>query len=97
TGTVIIGFLVEQNLSGRGLLTVGNASGPFSETIIVDGAPGPAGAIAKSPDSSAAPPLGRAMTWRLGVRYFGTAVETASLADAEALEREILAWMGGIR
>jgi putative aminopeptidase FrvX len=96
----MVALAVEQELAQRGLATLANASGPFEETLVVDAQPGRPGAIHKSvvPDSAAdLPRLGKVTRWSLPVRYGGTAVETVSLADAESLRRELLAWIGGDR
>ena len=96
----MVALAVEQELSQRGLATLANAGGPFEETLIVDAQPGQPGAIHKNdvPDSAVAfPRLGQVTRWSLPVRYGGTAVETVSLADAESLRRELLAWIGGDR
>src|SRR6185312_7115855 len=42
-GSVVVAFLVEQELQGRGLATLAHANGPFQETLIVDGGPGDPG------------------------------------------------------
>jgi putative aminopeptidase len=96
---VVIAFVVEQELGGRGLGTLANASGPFEETLVVDGAPGGPGALVRGPDSLAArwPGLGAVTRWSLGARYPGTPVETTSLGGADSLRGALAAWIGGRR
>jgi putative aminopeptidase FrvX len=96
---VVIAFVVEQELGGRGLGTLANTDGPFDETIIVDGAPGVPGGLVLEPDSLAArwPGLGRVTRWSLGARYAGTPVETTSVGGADSLRSALTAWIGGKR
>lgn len=85
-GTTVIAFVVEQNLSRRGLLTAMHEYGPFSQTLLVD------------PDSTAIPGgegLGTLARERLPVRYAGTPVETVSLHDASAQAGRLRQWIGG--
>ena len=85
-GTTVIAFVVEQNLSRRGLLTAMHEYGPFTETLLVD------------PDSTAITgggDLGALARERLAVRYAGTPVETVSLHDAAALAERLRQWIGG--
>jgi putative aminopeptidase FrvX len=95
----MVALAVEQELGQRGLATLANAGGPFEETLVVDAQPGHPGAIHKNAADSTGdlPRLGKVIRWSLPVRYGGTAVETVSLADAESLRRELLAWIGGDR
>ena len=95
--SVLVAFVIQQELDARGLATLANTRGPFSETVIVDGAPGTPGAVATAPDSSAArwPALGRVTRWSLGVRYPATAVETTSLAGTDSLRARLSRWIGG--
>jgi len=95
--SILVAFVVEQDLGARGLATLANTRGPFTETLIVDGAPGAPGAVAASPDSSDAhwPALGPVTRWSLGVRYPATAVETTSLAGADSLRNRLVRWIGG--
>jgi putative aminopeptidase FrvX len=90
--SVVIAFVVEQELSGRGIATIANAMGPFGETVLVDGADGEAAAVAERWAT-----LGRIETRSLPVRYPGTAVETVAVSDAERLAGELAAWIGGSR
>lgn len=95
---VVVAFVVEQNLRGRGLHTLANTRGPFSETLLVDGVPGVLGGVIRSTDpdtGSAFPALGKRTRWSLPVRYGGTAVETVSLADAESLRVALVSWIEG--
>jgi putative aminopeptidase FrvX len=95
--SVLVAFVVQQDLDARGLATLANTRGPFSQTLIVDGGPGAPGAVAAAPDSSAArwPALGTVTRWSLGVRYPATAVETTSLGGADSLRTRLVRWMGG--
>jgi len=98
--SVQVALVVEQGLDQSGLATVANADGPFDETIIVDGGPGAFGSIGKvllADTTGALPKLGQVTRWSLPVRYAGTAVETVSLADADSLRRQLVAWIGGDR
>jgi endoglucanase len=95
---VMIAFVVEQELSQRGLGTLANTSGPFDETLIVDGRSGPRGKLLQGPDSETStrwPGLGSVTRWSLPVSYEGTAVETISLGDADDLRQALGAWIGG--
>jgi len=95
---VMVAFAVEQELSERGLSTLANASGPFEETLIVDGRPGARGGLQQGPevDTSARwPALGRVTRWSVPVTYGGTPVETVHLGDAESLRAAIVKWIGG--
>lgn len=98
TGAVTVAFTVEQELAQRGLATVANALGPFEETLIVDGRPGARGELQRVPDpeiSARWPGLGRVTMWSMPVSYPGTAVETVSMADADALREALAKWIGG--
>lgn len=95
-----VAFAVEQQLSQRGIGSLGSAPGPFDETLIVDGAPGLPGALQQSPDSATSarwPRLGKVTRWSLPIRYDGTAVETVSLKDGESLRDALIKWIGGDR
>jgi putative aminopeptidase len=95
-----IALAVEQELSQRGLATLGNAAGPFEETLIVDGESGTLGTIRQTISSDTTGrlgKLGRVTRWSLPVRYAGTAVETVSLADADSLAQALGRWIGGDR
>jgi len=84
-GTVVIAFLVEQQFTQRGLLTVGRNMGPFTDALLLDGGTGPERLGPKtSPDPAF---LTTFETWLLPVRYAGTPVETVSLHEVAALER----------
>jgi putative aminopeptidase FrvX len=97
--SVVIAFVVEQDLLGRGLATVANTRGPFSETGVVDGGPGTPGAVMRGADTLAArwPALGTVTRWSLGGRYMATAVETTSLGGADSLRVALARWIGGAR
>jgi len=93
-----VGFVVEQRLGERGLATLANTAGPFDETIIVDGQPGPMGQPLRNPDAETAsrwPRLGQVMRWSLPVTYPGTPVESVSLMDADSLQSALVRWIGG--
>jgi hypothetical protein len=97
---VMVAFVVEQELSQRGLATLANASGPFDETLIVDGRSGPRGELLRGPDSETStrwPGLGRVTRWSLPVSYEGTAVETVWLMDTGDMREALVAWIGGRR
>jgi putative aminopeptidase FrvX len=94
--TIVIAFVVEQELSGRGIATIANAMGPFSETILVDDADADAEAEAGTV-AERWPGLGRVEARPLPVRYAGTPVETVSLSDVERLADELAAWIEGPR
>lgn len=95
--SVVVAFVVEQELLGRGLATVANVRGPFVETILVDGAPGTPGLVTRAADTLARrwPRLGAVTRWSLGARYAATPVETTSLAGADTLRRALARWIGG--
>ncbi len=95
-GTVVIAFVVEQGLSGRGMLTVGTERGPFSETIMLDAGGGQQAVAADSMRRPArGEALGRLTRWRLRDRFDGWPVETVSLKDVSLLEARLRAWIGG--
>ena len=97
--SVVVAFVVEQELGARGLGTLANARGPFEETVVVDGGPGAAGLVVRGGDSLAVrwPRLGAVTRWSLGARYAGSPVETTALAGADSLRRALLTWIGGTR
>jgi putative aminopeptidase len=100
TPPVTAGFVVEQELSERGLATLANALGPFDQTLIVDGRPGARGTLQQVTDSAVSarwPNLGDVTRWSLPITYGGTAVETVRLGDAELLQEAIIKWIGGDR
>lgn len=90
--SVVIAFVVEQELSGRGLGTIANSMGPFQETVIVDGGDSGAAALAER-----WPSLGRVVVRSLPVRYAGTPVETVAVPEVERLATELAAWIRGSR
>jgi putative aminopeptidase FrvX len=95
---VVVAFVVEQDLLGRGLATLANMRGPFAETVLVDGGPGTPGAVVRGADTTLAahwPRLGRVTRWSLGARYPATAVETTSLGGADSLGTALSRWIGG--
>jgi hypothetical protein len=95
---VTVAFAVQHQLSHRGLATLGNAAGPFTETLLVDAVSGDLGVPVRGAigDTVSWPgTLGRVTQWRLPVRYAGTPVETVSLADADSLRAMLMRWIGG--
>jgi putative aminopeptidase FrvX len=86
--SVVIAFVVEHELSGRGIATIANAMGPFAETSLVDRADSDTAALS---DRWAA--LGRIGRKSLPARYAGTAVETIAVSDAERLATELAVWI----
>jgi putative aminopeptidase len=90
---VTVAFVVEQELSQRGLSTLANLAGPFAETVMVDGRPGQPGSVQRL-ELAQRPGLGRSAEWSLPVRYAGTAVETVSMKDAATLRDELIRWLG---
>jgi hypothetical protein len=98
--SVIVAFIVEQDLSRRGLATVARVRGPFVETVILDAGEGTPGRVTQTRDSTLAtrwPALGAATRWTVGVRYPGSAVETTSLTGADSLRAVLARWIGGAR
>ena len=97
---VTVAFVVEQELSRRGLYTLVNVDGPFDETLIVDGRTGTLGTLrqeAGADSSRQARALGKVREWSLPVKYAGTPVETISLVDADSLRAALGRWIGGDR
>jgi putative aminopeptidase FrvX len=97
---VVVAFLVEQNLASRGLQTLANTRGPFSETLLVDGEAAALGSVKRTTEtdtSSTFSRLGKRTRWSLPIRYGGTAVESVSLTDAESLRVALAAWIEGTR
>jgi hypothetical protein len=95
---VTVAFAVQHRLGRRGLTSLGNAAGPFTETLIVDAAPSALGGLVRSaPGDTVSWPraLGRVVQWNLPVKFAGTPVETVSLADAESLQKALVRWIGG--
>jgi putative aminopeptidase FrvX len=90
--SIVIAFVVEQELSGRGLGTIANSMGPFEETVIVDGGDSGAATVAEQ-----WPSVGRVTLKSLPVRYPGSPVETVALSDADQLATELTAWIRGSR
>ncbi|HEU5304653.1 MAG TPA: hypothetical protein VFU40_08420 [Gemmatimonadales bacterium] len=93
----VVAFVVGQEVGQRGIATVANTLGPFEETVILDGEPGPLklNDPVLDPESSARwPKLGRVTRQSLATRYPETAVETVSLAAAQALARALAPFFG---
>jgi putative aminopeptidase len=95
--SVVVAFVVEQELLGRGLATVATKRGPFAETVLVDGGVGTPGLVTQGADTLARrwPALGAMARWSLGARYLATPVETTSFAGADSLQRALGRWIGG--
>jgi putative aminopeptidase FrvX len=93
---VVVAFVVEQELLGRGLATVATTRGPFTETVLVDGGAGTPGLVTRAADTLARrrPALGTVARWSLGARYLATPVETTSFAGADSLQRALGRWIG---
>jgi endoglucanase len=94
-GTVVVAFVVEQNLSRRGLLTVANALGPFDQAVLLTARAGELGTIRTVAEAEPLPQQRDAAWWVLPVRYADTPVETVSLGDAAKLEQKAREWLGG--
>ncbi|HEX5387446.1 MAG TPA: hypothetical protein VFW66_12135 [Gemmatimonadales bacterium] len=94
-GTTVVAFVVEQNLSVRGMLTIATSRGPFAETWIADGAGGYSALDARFVPAGPVAALGTVNRWDLPVRYPGTPVESVSLADVERMRATISAWLRG--
>jgi putative aminopeptidase FrvX len=101
---VTVAFTVQQRLENRGLATIAHAEGRFDETVILDAAPAPLGSLVlrAAPDSSMQADstnlwrgLGSVRRWSLPTKYAGTAVETVSMADADALIQALVKWICG--
>ena len=95
---VTVAFVVEQELSRRGLYTVANVDGPFDETLIVDSRAGPLGSLRQEVGTDSTRQgrsLGKVRQWSLPVRYAGTPVETVSLVDTDSLRSALGRWIGG--
>ncbi len=86
-GTTVIAFVVEQNLSGRGILTAMHQLGPFTETLLVDA---DTAALRSTPAG-----LGAVRRETIAARYRGTPVETVALPDVAALAGRLGRWIGG--
>jgi putative aminopeptidase FrvX len=97
-GQTIIAFTVESRITRRGILTLGNALGPFNETVIVDGGDDEPGQLAEAADTTLpSTRFGRASLWTLPRRYGGSPVETIALEDVANLERRLVQRIGGAR
>ena len=101
SGTTLIAFVVEQQLGGRGLLTLATSRGPFAESWIADDSVGArALQAADSADRSGAVPspraaLGQVHAWPIPISYPRSAVETVSLDQVERTSAEIAGWIRG--
>lgn len=85
-GTVVATFAVESGIRHRGLLTLVNSRGPFSETVLL---------AYPTLDRRVEQSVGKIARWGLAVRYPGTPVETVQLDEVEQLAARIVAWIGG--
>ena len=74
-GTVVVAFVTESRIRHRGLLTVANRHGPFTETILLDYP-----ALRTLPDR-----LGNVERQDLPTRYAGWPVATIDLRDVTRL------------
>lgn len=100
TERVVVAFTVEQGLGARGMLTVMHTDGPFDRTILVDGRAGALGTLMEGSDSALGvryPGFGKVSRLSLPTKYPGTAVETISLADVQALATRLSTEIGGAR
>jgi len=89
-GQLVIAFTVESRITRRGILTLGNALGPFDRTVIVDGEDEELGQLSEAVDTTLPPGrFGRASIWGLPRRYGGSPVETIDLQDVANLERRL--------
>lgn len=89
--SVVIAFVVEQELTARGLATIANAMGRFEESLVLDGEGMPAVSTTEWPA------LGRVRTRALPVRYGGTAIETVQLSEVDRLASELATLIRGSR
>jgi hypothetical protein len=84
SGTVVVAFATEQNLSQRGLRTVRLTQGPFTDELVVDGGAGAPGPATEGKDG-----------WLLPAANATTPVETVSLVGADSLRARIGRWIAG--
>jgi putative aminopeptidase FrvX len=82
SGSVVVAFVTEQNLSQRGLRTVRRTQGPFTQELLVDGGAGVPGLPADGKDG-----------WVLPAANVNTPVETVSLAGADSLRARLGRWI----
>jgi putative aminopeptidase len=85
---IVVAFVVEQELSARGLATVASSAGPFEETLLLQGEATASGELA-----ARLPALGRVTTPSLPVRYGGTPVETVALTDVDRLAADLVTFI----
>jgi putative aminopeptidase FrvX len=98
TGQTVIAFTVESRITRRGILTLGNTLGPFTESVIVDGGDEELGQLAEAADTTLPTGrFGRAVLWSLPRRYGDSPVETVALQDIVNLERRLAQKIGGSR
>lgn len=97
---VVVAFVVEQELTLRGLRTLANNEGPFVTTVIADGRAGDLGVRRGTSDTTMSrrfPRLGAVGVSSLSTRYAGTPVETVSLADLLLYQDQLAMQMRGGR
>jgi endoglucanase len=88
--SVVIAFVVEYQLSARGLGTLAHSAGPFQETLVV-------GDDSAATGGQQLPALGAVRAKSLPVRYAGTQVESVVLSDVGRLADELVTWIGATR
>ena len=88
----VVGFVVEQELSERGLTTVANRAGPFAQTFFVDGS-----STVSTSTGATNPALGQVTRITLPVRYPGTPVETVSMAEVARLRDDLIERLRGVK
>lgn len=100
SGSTVVAFVVEQQLSARGLLTLATSRGPFAESWIADDSVGAravqAADSAPEPGAVGTPAraaLGQIHAWQISTAYSGTAVESVSLGQVEHTSAEIAGWL----
>lgn len=98
SGRLVVAFVVEQELSQRGLRTVANAEGPFAHTLIIGhGLPDTLAIAADSALARRIPRLGVVRHIGVTPRYRGTPVETVKLSDVSDLMMVLSGTMRGMR
>jgi len=84
SGTVVVAFVTEQNLSQRGLRAVRRTQGPFAEELVIDGGAGVPGLPTEAKEE-----------WLLPAANVNTPVETVSLVGADSLRTRLGRWIAG--
>jgi putative aminopeptidase FrvX len=90
--SVVIAFLVEYQLSIRGLGTLAHSAGPFQETLILGEESAETAGLGQQLSA-----LGAVTAKSLPLRYAGTPVESVVLSDVERLADELASWIGATR